>query len=109
MKTFKLVAKLGTDPVDGLETYLVTLFDDQGTVQGASGFVKDDATDYLCQDAECFTMHLALDAVYIGAMNDKAEALIAALADAPVLWETEVPGDMEDGTDTGDNSPQAVS
>lgn len=96
MADFKLVAKLGTDPADGLDTYLVELFDDTGTLRGASGFVKDDATDYLMQDAEVFVMHLTLDAVYIGELNDKADALVAAFADAPVLWETTVPGEWHD-------------
>lgn len=106
MANFKLVAKLGVDPADGLETYLVELFDEAGELKGASGFVKDDATDYLMQDAEVFVMHLTLDAVYIGELNDKARALSAALADAPVLWETTVPGDWEE---PGADDPQAVS
>lgn len=94
MANFKLVAKLGVDPTDGLETYLVSLWNAKGELQGASGFVKDDATDYLCQDAEVFTMHLALDAVYIGATNDKVYALVEAFETKPVLWETDVEGDI---------------
>lgn len=99
MSDFKLVAKLGIDPADGLPTYLITLWDEGGLLQGASGFVQDAATNYLCQDAAVFVMHLCLDAVYIGSINDKANALVDALADAPVIWETTVTGDMgEPGT-----------
>lgn len=98
MADFKLQCRLGTDPSDGNETYLVSLFNEEGELVGASGYNQNPATDYLCSEGQVYASYLASDAdpdVYVGELNEAAHKLVAALDSAPVLWEITIQGDWE--------------
>jgi hypothetical protein len=108
MATYTLNCRLGNDPSDGADTYLVTLHDDTGELVGASGYNQNPATDYLCSEGEVFASYLAQGAdVYIGALNQRARDLAATFEDLPVQWSIDIEGDWGDNTDA--DEPQAVS
>ena len=110
MGMFKLTAKRGIDPADNIDTYLVELHDDTGAFVGAGAWTAGPETESLIGTAHDFDMAYAFGLVYLGAVDENAERILAAAKDWPVLWTNEVEGEMEEpgtitvGDDDGTDS-----
>lgn len=95
MAHFKLTAKQGTDPTDGLEIYLVVLYDDTGTAVGAGAWNINQNNGTLVESPQSFLIALSLGLADLRRIDDEGHALIAAASDWTQLWEGETEGDIE--------------
>ena len=96
MAHFKLIAKQGIDPSDGIDTYLVVLHNDTGTAVGAGAWTVNGNTESMMDAPQSFLIALSLGLADLRKIDDKGEALIAAASDWAVLWEGETEGDIEE-------------
>lgn len=95
MAHFKLIAKQGVDPSDGIDTYLAILHDDTGTPVGAGAWNYTPNNMSLFDAPQSFLIALSLGLADLVRIDDKGQALIDAARDWTVLWEADTEGDIE--------------
>lgn len=98
MAIFKLIAKQGIDPADGIDTYLAVLHDDTGNQVAAGAWTVNGNTESMMDAPQSFLIALSLGLADLRKIDDKGESLIAAASDWPVLWEGQTEGDIEEGS-----------
>lgn len=96
MAHFKLIAKQGIDPSDGIETYLAVLHDDTGAAVAAGAWNVTPNNASLFDAPQSFLIALSLGLTDLRKIDDKGQALIDAASDWAVLWEGETEGDIEE-------------